>query len=118
MDAFSRSDHAFAAEELFNAYRSGASADVKACVAAKPVFQDLDNQVCVCVCVCVCVQACVACTHQLSLLMRCKHKVHGCTQQRLSQQQRPARQHHVKHAEDLSSQRKSMTHGFAFRWPG
>ena len=44
VEAFQRSDHAFAAEELFNAYRSGTAAEVKSCVAAKAVFLDLDNQ--------------------------------------------------------------------------
>ena len=42
--AFSTSQEAFAAEDLFNAYRSGDAAAVKALV-AKPLFRTIDNQV-------------------------------------------------------------------------
>ena len=41
--AFSTSEEAFAAEDLFNAYRSGDAAAVKA-VVAKPLFKTIDNQ--------------------------------------------------------------------------
>ena len=45
MSAFSTSEEAFAAEDLFDAYRSGDAAAVRA-VAAKPLFKTIDNQVC------------------------------------------------------------------------
>ena len=43
--AFSTSQEAFAAEDLFGAYRTGYAAAVKALV-AKPLFRTIDNQVC------------------------------------------------------------------------
>jgi len=43
VSAFSTSQEAFAAEDLFDAYRSGDAAAVRA-VAAKPLFKTIDNQ--------------------------------------------------------------------------
>ena len=43
MSAFSTSEEAFAAEDLFDAYRSGDAAAVKA-VVIKPLFRTIDNQ--------------------------------------------------------------------------
>ena len=48
VDAFSRSEEAQAAEDLFDAYRAGSNEDVKQCVSKRSVFLDLDNQVKLC----------------------------------------------------------------------
>ena len=45
MDAFSNSQQAYAAEELFDAYRKGDAEAVRACVKSKSTFADLDTQV-------------------------------------------------------------------------
>ena len=45
MEPFSSSDEAFAAEALFQAYRSGDAAQVRQCVASTRTFLELDNQV-------------------------------------------------------------------------
>ena len=45
MDAFCNSQQAYAAEELFDAYRKADAEAVKSVVASKSVFTDLDNQV-------------------------------------------------------------------------
>jgi len=45
VDAFAQSDEAFAAEALFEAYKTGTAEDVKSCIAKKNIFFDLDNNV-------------------------------------------------------------------------
>ena len=45
VEVFSSSDEAFAAEALFQAYRSGDAEEVKRCVAQTGAFLELDNQV-------------------------------------------------------------------------
>ena len=48
VDAFSSCQQAYAAEELFDAYRKADAEAVKACVARNSVFADLDTQVSSC----------------------------------------------------------------------
>jgi len=48
VDAFAQSDEAFAAEALFEAYKTGTAEDVKSCIAKKNIFFDLDNNVARC----------------------------------------------------------------------
>lgn len=45
VDAFSSSDEAFAAEELFEAYKTADAGAILKVVASKPSFMSLDNQV-------------------------------------------------------------------------
>ena len=45
VEAFSRSEQAFAAEDLFNAYQSADAGAIRKCISSKPIFLDLDNQV-------------------------------------------------------------------------
>lgn len=45
VELFASSDEAFAAEALFQAYRSGHAEEVKQCVASTHAFLELDNQV-------------------------------------------------------------------------
>ena len=52
MDAFSNCQQAYAAEELFDAYRKTDAEAVKACVARNSVFTDLDTQVSSCLAPC------------------------------------------------------------------
>lgn len=46
VDEFATSDEAFAADALFEAYRSGDAAEVKKCIQTHSLFLELDNQVC------------------------------------------------------------------------
>lgn len=41
---FTTSEEAFGADDLFNAYRSGSADEVKAVIASKSLFMNLDNQ--------------------------------------------------------------------------
>ncbi len=45
VDSFASSDGAFAAEALFEAYRSGDAAEIQNCVKEHNAFLELDNQV-------------------------------------------------------------------------
>lgn len=45
VDTFATSDGAFAAEALFDAYRSGDAEEVRKCVQTHSTFMELDNQV-------------------------------------------------------------------------
>lgn len=45
VDSFASSDGAFAAEALFEAYRSGDGEEVRKCVQGHSAFLELDNQV-------------------------------------------------------------------------
>ena len=45
VDSFSQSEEAFAAESLFDAYRTGSAEDIKRCISKRSIFTDLDNQV-------------------------------------------------------------------------
>ena len=45
VDSFSSSEHAYAAEDLFNAYQNADADAVKKCISSKSAFLDLDNQV-------------------------------------------------------------------------
>lgn len=45
VDTFERSEEAFAAEALFDAYRAGTDEEIKQCINKKSIFMDLDNQV-------------------------------------------------------------------------
>jgi len=45
VDAFAQSEEAFAAEALFDAYRSGSAEDIQLCISKKSIFFDLDNNV-------------------------------------------------------------------------
>lgn len=42
---FARSEEAFAAEALFDAFSTGSPEDIKRCITQKSIFKDLDNQV-------------------------------------------------------------------------
>ena len=45
VDSFAQSEEAFAAEALFEAYRTGTAEDVQKCITKRPIFFDLDNNV-------------------------------------------------------------------------
>ena len=45
VDSFAQSEEAFAAEALFEAYRTGTAEDVQKCISKRPIFFDLDNSV-------------------------------------------------------------------------